>query len=644
MLHPGSGTFATGAAYPVPSTLMVPMGLGAQAPFMTPYSSPYLAQPFGLPSQQNGGPTLDWDGLQYTVTVKKGKLKFAKPLLNSVFGCAKQGEVLAIMGSSGAGKTTLLDALAGRLRGRVSGEYRVNGIPMPPGVTGGYSSAYVLQGENLHPCLTAWETLWFAAQLHLPGGMPKEEKNAVVLKWINLLKLSDAMDVKVGDEDQKGLSGGQRRRLSVGIDLLRNPQLIFLDEPISGLDSTSAFQLIEVLHGLAKTEARTVVLTIHQPSPRMVRLLDSILVMGDGYVIFQGSENNLEGYLQAIGQGPVPEHVSPIEYFMDVVDELKEEGEGPEGLAQLHRQQGQRAVGPPTGNFTPVPQATASLVRQLMVLTYRNFVIYMRVPELLFGRWIFLAVQGFLISTIFWNLGTSFDDVESRNGFFLIGTALLTFTSLEVLPLLAAERQIFRREYARRAYGIPAYAVSHSIIMVFVAIIGALLFTLTHYWCVGLWTDVNGVGTFLFSWLLWFCILFASSAFAMLISGLFISPMTGTTAGTAGFAFMLLLAGYFVKKDNIPPYWIWFHYLSHYKYSIFGFIPNYFGNQDTTLYGCAPPNDTDPNCKLTGQDVITFFDMKDWDKWYSVVILLGLGVGWRMLYCIILYLRYRRRN
>lgn len=639
-LPPPAYGYAEPPAYPplYPSPQYMP------TPVTSPYLYPTLSGPpgmdyFGPSKAPSQGATVQWDDVNFTVKVKVGKEKVQKALLSNVFGVARGGEVLAIMGSSGAGKTTLLDALAGRIK--ATGNIRVNGKPVAPGEFGNYSSAYVLQGENLHSVLTVRETLSYAARLQLPANIGKEGRAMAVQKWLRLLKLNDVQNVKVGDEDTKGISGGQRRRLSVGIDLLRDPQIIFLDEPISGLDSASAFAMIKVLHDLATREARTVLMSIHQPSPRMVELLHSILVMGDGQVLFQGREQELEGYMQRFGKNGVPSHISPIEYYMDFLDELKEEEKSYAPMALAHRERAPQLLAPSPPGIEPPPYVLKkSIAADFLTLTSRNFLIMLRTPELLVGRFMFCLVVGFFIASIFWNVGTSFDSVQEISGFFLMAAALLTFTSLEVLPLFALERQIFRREYFRGAYSIGSYVVSHGFCFTISFIFTSLAFTVAHYWAVGLWTDNNSVGTFLFSWLVYFCTLFAGNAFSMLVSGVFTNPMTGTTGGTACFAFMLLLAGFFVKTDDIPPYWIWFHYISHFNYVLFGLIPNYFSNMGNTTFGCPPPNENDPTCGLTGDQIVEFFDMEDWNKWLSVIILLSIGVGWRVLHWLALAIRY----
>jgi ABC-type multidrug transport system ATPase subunit/ABC-type multidrug transport system permease subunit len=591
------------------------------------------------------GVHMEWSDICYTVTVKqkvgKGKKeKVEKALLSGVHGTAKPGEILAIMGGSGAGKTTLLDALAGRLKGKVQGTLRINGQGLPPGSSGGFSKAYVFQGDNLYAVLTVRETLLFAARFQLPANTTSEQRKAVVERWLRILGMKEVENVKVGDEDVKGLSGGQRRRLSIGIDLLKEPKLIFLDEPISGLDSTSAFKVVKAIQELTVEDTRTVLMTIHQPSPRILHLLNTILVMASGRVVFQGREDEIHGYLRDVAKRSVPGHVGPVEFFLDVIDELREEGQSVDPLADYHDT---RMLSRPPEEVVDVvapPKPRKSHVKDYVTLCRRTFLIMLRTPELFIGRFMFCVMSGFLFSTIFWNLGTTFQDATSRIGYFLMGTATLTFTSVEVMPMFAAERIIIRREYFQQAYSIINYILAQSTIWTLTMIPNSLAWTLCSYWCVGLGTTNDYAGTFLFTWLMWFCIMFAANAFAMMMSAVILSPMTSSSASTAIFAFMLVLAGFFVPRSDIPPYWIWFHYISQFKYAIFGLATNYYDNMPTTQFGCPPPNTNDPSCTLTGQQILEYYDMNGWNQWASVGALIGLGLLWRIIHCVLLYLRF----
>ncbi|CAD6273160.1 unnamed protein product [Miscanthus lutarioriparius] len=192
-----------------------------------------------------------------------------KTLLDGVSGAARAGELLAVMGASGSGKSTLLDALAGRIaRDSLRGAVTLNGEPLQ-GRRLHAISAHVMQDDLLYAMLTVRETLRFAAEFRLPCALSAERKQARIDALIDQLGLSRAADTIIGDETHRGVSGGERRRVSIGTDIIHDPILLFLDEPTSGLDSASAFMVVQVLRRIAQSGS-VVIMTIHQPSTRIL--------------------------------------------------------------------------------------------------------------------------------------------------------------------------------------------------------------------------------------------------------------------------------------------------------------------------------------------------------------------------------------
>jgi ABC-type multidrug transport system ATPase subunit len=170
-----------------------------------------------------------------------------KTLLDHVSGEARQGEILAILGPTGCGKSTLLDALANRIaRKSLDGSITLNGERITDDALFKVISAYVMQNDMLYSMLTVEETLMFAAEFKLPRTLSKKEKIDRVQALIDQLGLRRAANTIVGNEGRRGISGGERRRVSIGVDIVHDPIILFLDEPISGLDSTSAYLVIQV--------------------------------------------------------------------------------------------------------------------------------------------------------------------------------------------------------------------------------------------------------------------------------------------------------------------------------------------------------------------------------------------------------------
>ncbi|KAL4020013.1 hypothetical protein IC575_018777 [Cucumis melo] len=295
-----------------------------------------MANGGGYRTKFNGG--LEFFDLTYTVLKDKeheGKLvKQEVDLLHRISGYAPKGSITAVLGPSGAGKSTFLDGLAGRIAsGSLKGSVSLDGMEMSPSLIK-KTSAYIMQDDRLFPKLTVYETLMFAADFRL-GPIPTNEKMQRAENMIEQLGLSSARNTYIGDEGTRGVSGGERRRVSIGVDIIHGPSLLFLDEPTSGLDSTSAYSVIEKVHNIARTGS-TVVLTIHQPSSRILSFLDHLIILARGQLMFQGPPKDVNHHLTVMGR-KVPQGESPIEYLMDVIRAYDQSEFGVEALAEFAR-------------------------------------------------------------------------------------------------------------------------------------------------------------------------------------------------------------------------------------------------------------------------------------------------------------------
>ncbi|KAF9609662.1 hypothetical protein IFM89_017841 [Coptis chinensis] len=288
----------------------------------------------GKPSSFTGG--LEFSSLTYTVTKKQkieGKWSSQEvDLLHRITGYAPKGCVTAVMGPSGAGKSTFLDGLAGRIAsGSLMGRVSLDGQDMSPSLIK-RTSAYIMQDDRLFPMLTVHETLMFAADFRL-GPISRADKIQRVEKLIEQLGLASTRNTYIGDEGNRGVSGGERRRVSIGVDIIHGPKLLFLDEPTSGLDSTSAHSVIEKVHDIARSGS-TVILTIHQPSSRIQMLLDHLIILARGQLMFQGSPKDVTLHLGRMGR-KVPKGENSIEYLIDVIQEYDQSELGVEALADF---------------------------------------------------------------------------------------------------------------------------------------------------------------------------------------------------------------------------------------------------------------------------------------------------------------------
>lgn len=263
--------------------------------------------------------------LQYSVYVKEKFRKAGEPkekkILQNITGRFRPGRLTAIMGSSGAGKTTLLSVLAGNTRqGQVDGEIYVNGELFTPMMLKEISG-FVFQDDVLLETMTVKEAILQSALLRLPKSVTAEEREYRVNEIIEVLHLGQASNTIVGSPLKKGISGGERKRTAIGMEMVVNPAVLFLDEPTTGLDTFTAYTVIMSLKRLTR-QGRTVVATIHQPSTETFKLFDDLVIMSRGRIAYFGPVRKVISYFARNGY-QCPLYMNPADYiFMDVLREF----------------------------------------------------------------------------------------------------------------------------------------------------------------------------------------------------------------------------------------------------------------------------------------------------------------------------------
>lgn len=260
-------------------------------------------------------PAIEVSFKDLTLTLK-GK---NRRLLRCVTGKIVPGRVSAVMGPSGAGKTTFLSALAGKATGcTMTGSILINGkdesIHSYKKIIG-----FVPQDDIVHGNLTVEENLWFSARCRLSADLPKPEKVLVVERVIESLGLQAVRDSLVGTVEKRGISGGQRKRVNVGLEMVMEPSLLILDEPTSGLDSSSSQLLLRALRREA-LEGVNICMVVHQPSYTLFKMFDDLVLLAKGgFTVYHGSVKKVEEYFSSIGIN-VPERVNPPDYFIDILE------------------------------------------------------------------------------------------------------------------------------------------------------------------------------------------------------------------------------------------------------------------------------------------------------------------------------------
>lgn len=243
------------------------------------------------------------------ITVSIGE----KIILKNVSGTAQSGKLLAIMGQSGAGKSTLLDTLAGRMS-LTSGAITLN--QQPVGKKDKRQICYVLQQDIFFPNLTLRETLKFAAMLRISDKVSYDDKMKQLDEVIDALGLKNCLDTIIGGDMMPGLSGGERKRANIACEILTDPVILLLDEPLTGLDASTAQTFVQLLKSYAASHDKIVILTVHQPSSKLFFSFDSLLLMCEGQNAYYGATNNMVEYFDAIGI-TIAEGFNPADFILE---------------------------------------------------------------------------------------------------------------------------------------------------------------------------------------------------------------------------------------------------------------------------------------------------------------------------------------
>ncbi|KAK9990909.1 hypothetical protein SO802_025894 [Lithocarpus litseifolius] len=606
----------------------------------------------GKPVNFTGG--LEFSSLTYTVTKKKKDVegewfKDEVDLLNRITGYAPKGSITAVMGPSGAGKFTLLDGLAGRIAsGSLKGRVSLDGKEMSPSLIK-RTSAYIMQDDRLFPMLTVYETLMFAADFRL-GPISRADKQERVNKLIEQLGLSSSRNTYIGDQGIRGVSGGERRRVTIGVDIIHGPSLLFLDEPTSGLDSTSAHSVIEKVHHIARSGS-TVILTIHQPSSRIQLLLDHLIILARGQLMFQGSPKDVTHHVSRMGRR-VPKGENSIEHLIDVIQEYDHLSPGhyaysseilpstptPHSSDYTVNEDDYRtpggadvAMNSTANNNHLGPKFANSFLSEIMILMRRNFKNIHHTPEIFLSRLMVLTIMGFMIATMFMKPPKTLQGITDLTSFFIFTVCLFFFSSNDAVPAFIQERFIFIRETSHNAYRASSYTIAGLVTYLPFLATQAGVYAGIVYFALKL------KGPFIYFLIVLYVSLLTTNSFVVFVSSVVPNYILGYAAVIAFTALFFLFCGYFLSGHDIPPYWQWVNKISTMTYPYEGLLINEF--QRTNIYAKDPLGNN-----VSGIDVLDSLKIhgSGGKKWEKVFTMLGWAAIYRILFYIIL--RFGSKN
>ena len=419
-----------------------------------------------------------------------------------------------------------------------------------------------MQDDLLNGNLTVRETLGYTAELRLPRSLPAQERALRVRKVILQMGLEKVQDVIVGSPLEKGLSGGERKRLCVAMELLLNPSLLFLDEPTSGLDSVTALALCRSLRELANQEVCTVVCTIHQPQAKIFKLFQKLVLLKAGKLVYMGSTDGAHHFFEGMGYR-CPEFENPADYFLDVI--TPSPMDSVENIALMEKQilahNKASEIDLTAGFEQPMkPREMTPWTHQFAVLLKRVMKDQLRRRGML-GTLMFQTIlMAVFIGTAFHNIGTSETSVVRRQPvLFFVCINQGMFGALLVINSFPQERLLVLRERAAGTYYVSAYFLAKSVGELIFQLIVPVVFSCVVYFLVQLHEQADRF--FIFAGFMLLCNT-AATSLALMVSAVCRTTDMSVTVLPLVLEVSRLFGGFFLAPANLPSYFVWLDALS----------------------------------------------------------------------------------
>ncbi|GMQ08798.1 hypothetical protein CsSME_00052377 [Camellia sinensis var. sinensis] len=554
-----------------------------------------------LPFEQH---SISFDEIKYSVDMpqemkEQGVVEDKLMLLKGVSGAFRPGVLTALMGVSGAGKTTLMDVLAGRKTGGyIEGNITVSGYPKKQ-ETFARISGYCEQNDIHSPHVTIYESLLYSAWLRLPPEVNSETRKMFIEEVMELVELTSLRDALVGLPGVSGLSTEQRKRLTIAVELVANPSIIFMDEPTSGLDARAAAIVMRTVRNTVDT-GRTVVCTIHQPSIDIFEAFDELFLMKRGgqeiYVGPLGRRScHLIKYFEGIeGVSKIKDGYNPATWMLEITASAQELILGV-GFAEVYKSSElyRRNKALITELSTPCPgskdlyfptQYSKSFFTQCMACLWKQHWSYWRNPPYTAVRFLFTTFIALVFGTLFWNLGskrTTQQDLFNAMGSMYTAVLFLGIQNASsVQPVVAVERTVFYRERAAGMYSAMPYAFAQVIIELPHIFAQAIVYGVIVYAMIGFeWTVAK---LFWYLFFMYFTLLYFTLYGMMTVA---VTPNNNIAAiiASAFYAIWNIFSGFVVPLSRIPIWWRWYYWACPVAWTLYGLVASQFGDIEDTL-------------------------------------------------------------
>ncbi|XP_062030547.1 pleiotropic drug resistance protein 3-like isoform X1 [Rosa rugosa] len=524
-------------------------------------------------------------------------------LLQDITGAFRPGILTALMGVSGAGKTTLMDVLSGRKTGGIiEGDIRIGGYPKVQ-ETYARISGYCEQSDIHSPELTVEESVAYSAWLRLPSQIDINTRAEFVKEVLQMIELDEIKDELVGIPGGSGISTEQRKRLTIAVELVSNPSIIFMDEPTSGLDARAAAIIMRVVKNIVST-GRTIVCTIHQPSIDIFEAFDELILMKrGGQVIYCGElgqdSSKLIQYFEGISGVPkIKDNYNPATWMLEVTSPSAEAKLALD-FSQLYREshlcqknndlvrelsfpvQGSKELYFPT-HF---PQ---NGWEQFKACLWKRHLSYWRNPRYNLGRLAITAASSLIFGALLWQKGQRINGEQEffsiLGSIFILQQCMGIGNCSSVLPFVTSERNVVYRERFAGMYSSWAYSFSQVIIELPYVFFQAVLFSTITYPSIGFHWSLYKVFWYVYAM---FCTLLYFTYFGILVASA--TPTFQVASVLASFCYTMfnLFSGFLIPQPNIPKWWVWGYWICPLSWSLKGILISQYGdlNKEIVLRG-----------------------------------------------------------
>lgn len=531
-----------------------------------------------------------------------------KRILHGINGQVRSGQVLAIMGASGSGKTTMLNMLSGRMKSSnkclTGGKIYINGESRNF-VTFRHIAKFVEQDDTtLFAELTVREQILFSARLALSSQFTEQQKAARVEKIIQELGLAKCANTYIGSEIVRGVSGGERRRAAIGVELVADPSLIFLDEPTTGLDSFNALNVMTSLRHLARN-GRTIVTTIHQPRSSIFHLFDMLCLIAEGRTVYFGPAAEAAAHFASLGFHSPP-HFNVADFVIDLlsVDHRSDEKETKttariEYVSSHYRDNVEQSILSHSDSVYDRPQSLGqsghiknfsnNFLKEFFILARRTVLLMSRERQVNITRLSQTLVFGLLLGLIWLDAGrgtTQGDRMAVLGVLFFLAINQCFDAAFGIIFSYASERAIVNRERASGFYRDISYFFGKQLCEFPRAAFFNLLILAIVYFMVGL--NTSSAGPFFTLLLITILLALSGEGLAQTISVFAGNEQTAAAIVPVAVIFMVLFGGFFIRPEALPGYIAWARFTSFIYYGFNAAVQNEFtgrgdGNIDAEI-------------------------------------------------------------